>query len=132
MKTIEMPSGAKLEITLAPFSDANVLYKKIARELKTVKVNAGMDIENMDVNFIKDLMLTAIGSDEIEDAIKTCMKRCTYKGVKIDKDTFEPEEARGDYFQVCFEIAKENLLPFLKGLFAQLKDILPKKNVPLV
>jgi hypothetical protein len=129
-----MPSGAELEIALAPFQDAKTLCKKVARELKTIKMDGKEEIfdDKMNINpmLIKDALLTVIDSEEIEEAISVCMKRCTYKGVRIDKDSFDSEESRGDYFQVCYEVAKENLLPFMKGLFAQLEIKFPEKKTP--
>lgn len=122
MITKILPSGAKLEIALAPFQDANNLQRAFARELKNVKISSAMEVS--DVNFMKDLICTAVSSDSIMDALNVCMKRCAYNGLRIDKETFEAEEARGDFLIVCMEVAKENLLPFLKGLSAQFKDLL--------
>jgi len=117
----ELPSGAKLEINLAPFADANALYKAAAKELKSIKVSPEMDV--FDANFIKDIGCSLICSDEITNAVMVCVKRCTYNGLKIDSDTFESEEARGDYTSVLLEVAKENLIPFLKGLYVQYQAI---------
>ncbi len=125
MKVVNLPSGAKLEITLAPFADAHALQKAMAKELINIKLTGSTDIG--DTNLIKDVICSAIASDKIENAINVCMKRCTYNGVKITPDTFEPEEARGDYYQVCSEVAQENILPFTKSLYAQFGDMFAKK-----
>ena len=44
--------------------------------------------------------------------------------LKIDKDTFEPVENREDYIQVCLEVIKENVAPFLKSLFAEYRQFM--------
>ena len=121
-----LPSGAILEITLAPFADANNLKKAIASEMKGLHLTSEMSLT--DANFLKDAVFTAIASERILACVEQCFKRCTYNGLKINADTFEPAEARGDYDLICYEVVKENLLPFLKGLSAQLKDMFPKKQ----
>ena len=49
--------------------------------------------------------------------------RCLYNGSKIDNDTFEAAEARQDYIKVCAEVAKENVAPFVKSLFADYQTL---------
>lgn len=112
-----MPSGAILEINLAPFADANALNKAVAKELLKIKIDKDLELE--DPNFIKDLVCTAISSDEIMGALWSCFKRCTYNNLKINQDSFESEEARGDYFNVCKEVLIGNLAPFGKSLLSQ-------------
>lgn len=117
----ELPSGATLEITLAPFSDANDLRRIVASELKNVKISS--ELELTEPNFIKELFCTGMASKEIEASIWNLLKRCTYNGLKIIEDTFEPIEARGDYLSICSHVAIENLRPFANGLLSQFKDI---------
>ena len=120
-KAVTLSSGKKLEITLAPFEDGNALKKAFLSEAMGLKVQ-GQD--EIDYNFLKDLFCLGLSSDKIEKSVWKCFERCTYEGVKINKDTFEPSEAREDYHEVLFEVAKENLAPFTKSLFVQLKDIM--------
>ena len=83
----------------------------------------------MDVNFFKDIFFKSISSKKIEASVHECMKRCTYKPkdeqagsrIKTVSETFEPEKARGDYIEACFEVMAENIRPFTKGLYAALK-----------
>jgi len=112
----DLPSGAKMEINPAPFAASKKLYKAIAGEAKTLKLNMS---DELDVNFFKDLLLTAVASDSIEAEIWECFKRCTYNGLKITPETFEPLAARGDYLAACFEVAVVNVSPFMKPLYAQ-------------
>lgn len=116
MKKITLPSGAKLEIDLAPFADANALNKAVAKELKGMKFDPELNLT--DPVFIKDLACTAFSSDEIMNALEVCFRRCTYNGLKIDASTFEAEDARQDYFIVCREVLIEQIRPFAKGLLS--------------
>jgi hypothetical protein len=118
---IKLPSGAKLEITLAPFADGKALYQAILDEAKGIKLNPQDEI---DTNMWKDLMCVAFSSKKIEKEIENCFKRCLYNGKKIDADTFEPEEARQDYLEACVEVVKANVLPFVKSLYVKYSHIL--------
>lgn len=126
MKTINLPSGAILEINLAPFADADKLNKSVAKELKSLKIDSQMEFE--DPNFIKDMVCAAISSDEIMAALWVCFKRCTYNGQKITVDSFESEEGRGDYFFICREVLVGNCLPFFKSLLSQLGGMSQEKK----
>ena len=77
----------------------------------------------IDVNLRKDLFCTFLASKKIEAALAECMKRVTYNGLKITEDTFEPVEARDDYLTVCVEVTRENVVPFMKSLFAYGPDL---------
>ena len=122
-RKVVLPSGAILEITAAPFDDAKALYMAVADEARGLKLDSKAEI---DANFWKDIFCTGLASKKIEAALAVCFKRVTYSGLKIDKDTFEPIEAREDYLTVCFEVAKENVSPFLKSLYARFSPILEK------
>lgn len=124
---INLPSGAKLEITLAPFGVAHALHKAVLRELKALKVS---DNDVIDVNLWKDLLCTLLSSDKVEECMWECLKRVLYDGQKVTRDTFESEQARGDFLTVCFEVGKANLLPFVKSLYAEYGHLLskPKKG----
>ena len=121
MKKVTLPSGKILEISLASFSEANALSKAIAAEIKNLKIDKELDLQ--DPNFLKDIVCTAISSEQILDCLKICMKRCMYDNQKINDDSFEPEENRQDYFFVCKEVLLETMRPFLKGLSSQLGGI---------
>jgi hypothetical protein len=114
--TIKMPSGATLVVALASFAESKELYQVMMKEGKTLKIDGKTDL---DYNFFKDGLCAFLSSKEVEAALWECMKRCTYNKMKIDEDTFEPEEAREDYMIVMYEVAMANLKPFLKGLSAQ-------------
>jgi hypothetical protein len=125
-KKITLPSGAILEINLAPFSDANALNKAVAKELLKLKLDKEMELS--DPNFIKDLVCVAVSSEEIMTAVWVCFKRCTYNNLKISCDTFETLEGRGDYFSVCKEVLMENIGPFVKSLLSQFEATKAEKR----
>lgn len=120
MKEVKLPSGAILKITLSPFAISRNLYQAVLEEAKGLKFDANQEI---DVNIYKDLFCTALASKKIEACLDECMKRVLYKDVKVTSDTWEPVEARDDYLMACFEVAKENIEPFMKSLYAQYSHI---------
>lgn len=115
-KEIVLDSGSKLKITIAEFEIGRNLYQAVLEEARQIQVKPSDDL---DLNTLKELFCIGLASKRIESALWACMPRVTYNGVKVTKDTFEPVEARGDYVQVCYEVAKENVLPFGKSLFAK-------------
>lgn len=117
MSKIKLPSGAELEIQLSPFSDASALNKAVAKELKALKIDGELELN--DPNFIKDLVCSAIASEEIMACTWQCFRRCTYNGNKITVETFEPSEARGDFYIVCKEVLTANIGPFFQSLLSQ-------------
>lgn len=116
-KELSLPSGAKLVVNAAPFSEANKLWQACAKELARLKINMSTDV---DINFIKDVICIASSSPEIEAALTPCLRRCLYGGTRIDDATFEEEDARQDYLIVVSEVLKANVFPFFKGLASKL------------
>lgn len=125
MKTIKLPSGAELSIDVAPFADARALYQACLEEGKILRLDPTAEV---DANLFKDLLCTALSSKKIEAAITKCMERALYNKLKITNDTWEPVEARDDYMTACLEVAKENILPFTKSLYAQYAGLLERFN----
>lgn len=123
-KEVKMPSGAILKIRVAPFAVSKKLYQALLVEIKNIHVNTD-DMENL----MKDLFCIGFSSIHVEDCLKECFAYCQYNDgrgdFKIDADTFEPIEARQDYIEACMEVARENVTPFMKSLFAQLKQSSP-------
>lgn len=111
----KLPSGATLKFNLAPFADAKDLYQVVAAEIKDVPFKKEMDT----IEVYKSLALIALSSKKIEEAIWKCLERARYNEVKVNKNTFESEEARQDYLEVLLEVAKENIAPFMKSLYAE-------------
>lgn len=126
MKEINLPSGAILKITLAPFSDSKALYQAILEEIKSIEFTSTTDMSNV----FKNVACATFSSKKIENSLDVCFKRCTYdfgKGdLRIDSQTFEREESRIDYIPVCSAVIEENITPFLKSLFAEFQRFMLK------
>jgi hypothetical protein len=119
MREIKLPSGAVLKIGVSPFEVSKALYQAILEEAKAVAFVSTTEMASV----YKDIFCVGLSSKKIEACLWECFKKCIYnsgKGdLKIDKDTFEPVEARSDYVAVCIAVAKENIDPFVKGLYAE-------------
>lgn len=120
LKEVILPSGAKLKITPSPFAVAKNLYQAILKEFKNINLDSKTDLATL----YKDLFCIGFSSPDIEKCLGECFKRCTYNDLKIDDNTFEPLSSRDDYMNVCIEVAKENVLPFGKSLYAEYQRIL--------
>jgi len=126
-RTETMPSGANLEITLAPFAEGERLFSAAAECLKSVKIDGNTDIGNIEsnINGMKNAALSMLTSPELKSALLGCLRRCSYNGRRITSyDVFEPPEARQDYLTACWEVLKFNLAPFTKSLFTQLRGLM--------
>lgn len=119
---IELPSGAKLRVNLASFATSKDLYQAFLEEAKGVKFDFSLDTE-LKLEMFKDIICVGLSSKKIEKALWECMKVALYNDKKITEETFEDEDARGDYFNVVFEVAKLNLSPFVKNLYALLSPL---------
>lgn len=118
---VSLPSGAELEMTLAPFLEGEKLFSATAECLKTVKME-GLNTDDLSASFesLKSAVLSCITSKELKEALLACLKRCTYNGQRITSwDIFEDVKAREDYLSVCWEVVKFNLTPFTKSLFSK-------------
>lgn len=121
MTEITLPSGAILKINLSPFAVAKELYQTVLDEVKTLNLDPEKEV---DANLFKDIFCIGFSSKKIEKCVEKCMIKCLYNNLKIDENTFEPEDARQDYNTVLFEVAKANITPFLKSLYAQYSQVL--------
>lgn len=124
MRVVDLPSGKKLELNTAPFADADELWQAFAAEMRDVPLQ--IDITE-DVEFFKNMACASVASIRVREAVWKCMRRCRYGIEPIGEGSFEPVETREDYMPAYIEVAKENILPFLKGLYAvssQLKELL--------
>ncbi len=113
-RKLKLPSGAELEICLAPFADAKRLHQALLKELRGVSIGGKNELHDT----LKNIVCTSFASPEVDAALAECLKRALYNGVKLDENTFEPAAARQDYEVVCFEVVVENVGPFMKSLYA--------------
>jgi hypothetical protein len=123
METKTLNSGRELGLGMAPFSVGNKLRKVVALELKSVDfsasdLNLSADVlkDTKALNCLKNLLCQAMASDALEAAFFECAARCTLDGIKITRDTFEPENMRGDFLPVAWEVIRFNLAPFFGNL----------------
>lgn len=120
----KLPSGAILKIGHTPFEVSLALNEAIVEELKNVVISSDMEMATL----YKDLFCMGFSSQKIKACLWKCFERCTYnsgKGdLRIDHQTFEPMEARQDYAEVCMEVAKYNIAPFVKSHFAKFSQVL--------
>jgi hypothetical protein len=123
---VSLPSGAELEMTLAPFLEGERLLSAVGECVKDVKVDANTEVDNLasNMNSIKDMFVNCLTSQKVKDAILACLKRCSYNGQRITSwDIFDDIKAREDYFSVCWEVCKFNLAPFMKNLISKFSAI---------
>lgn len=121
IKTFTLPSTAVLEVDLAPFADGKALYQAFLEEVQSVKLDPSAQV---DVNMWKEFACIALSSKKVEKALWVCLGRATYNKLKVTPDTFEPEEARQDYFDTLMHVAEVNVRPFTKPLLARYKNVL--------
>lgn len=124
MREHKLPSGAILKVSPAPFKEAKALYQAILKEGRGIEVSSKTELAAL----YKEIFCAGFSSVEVERCLEACFKRCQYcdsRGeLKIDESTFEPVNARDDYMTVCMEVAKENVLPFVKSLYAEYQRII--------
>lgn len=127
---VSLPSGAELEMTLAPFMEGERLFSATAECLKGVKVDGNTDVSDLtsNLNSLKDMFLSCLTSQAMKEAILACLKRCTYNKQRITSwDIFDDIQAREDYLAVCWEVVKFNLTPFTKSLISKFNEV--TKNI---
>ncbi len=132
---IKLESGAKLVITPAPFGDALGLQKAIMKAVKGAKVMDGvksLNLADVDMDAIKDALIDAATSPEVETCLFKCFERSTYNGARVNADLFDDPakndagkekglEARKDYYFIAWEVVKANCAPFFERTFSMLK-----------
>jgi len=121
MKKVKLPSGRELEIGDTPFSESKALFEAVAEEMESISINDG----SMAVpNIMKNVLARICYSKRISKALEPCLLRVVVDKVKIGEQTFEKKEHRADYLEVVYEVATENLDPFMQSLFAKYRLLL--------
>ena len=129
-------NGAAIKINVADFMTSMKLKKAVVEAVK----ESGTDIANIDLDNLKagaidsilQVILSCDSSEKVNEAIFKCLARCTYNSEKITKDTFEPLEARENYYEIVIACLKENLSPFFNPLLLKLNNLQSKiaSNIP--
>lgn len=127
-RELTLPSGKTLLIQPADFKTAKDLYKAFAEEFLKLDINEDTDVK---WGVIKNLVCSALASDKIEKCLWECFKTVTIDKLKIDQQTFEPVDARDDWFTVCMEVARDNVLPFTRSLMPWFLVLLEKARSSL-
>lgn len=116
--------GNKVKVTITPTSLDKAFKLKALAEKAVIK--QGLNIFDIlgkgEITYEEVFGLAlAIDSDtEVFDACFDCLDKSIYNGVKITKDVFEDEAARGDLYEVLFYCLKVNIYPFFKSLLSSL------------
>jgi hypothetical protein len=128
-REVQLESGAVLGVNVAQFEESEGLYRVLVSKLGTLRFYA----EDASSGVFINLLAVCFSAPDVQDALWKCLRRCTYNGKGISKETFSPEETRVDFIRVCVEVAKDNTDPFVKGLYAEfplLKAVLAASNSP--
>lgn len=123
MVEINVPSGAKVIINVCGFDDAIAIKNAIIREASKNGLGAGISLSS-DILTLARLAALVDSSPEVYAALWPCLARCTYDGEKITKKTFEPEEARKDFYDIAIECARANVSPFFESALSKFKELL--------
>ena len=130
-ESVTTPSGATLEITVAPFDDADALRKALLRSFKGIPLSA--NILEQDVTDFKDAFISAWTSDEVEKCLFKCFERVAYEGIRLTRSLFDDPELgtrlRKDYLTVCQEVIRVNCSPFFDQILSTLREKLRTKLV---
>lgn len=112
-------------IHASDFGVARALYQAVLEEAKGQKMNPN---EEVDANFFKDIFCTMLASKKVEAALEVCFKKAIYDGQRVEDVSvvFGPVKAREDYIMACYEVAMENISPFMKSLYAKFSTVLDK------
>ncbi len=116
--------GNKAKVTIFPSSLDKAFKLKSYAEKAIIKQGLNLfDIlgkEEMTYEDIFGLALAVDSDVDVFDACFECLDKSIYNGVKITKDVFEDETARGDLYEVLYYCLKVNIYPFFKSLLSSL------------
>lgn len=123
-ESVTLASGAQLQITSAPFKDAHALHKALLAAAKGIPLAA--DPFKQDVSVLKDIVINAATSDDVEACLFRCFERVTYDGLKLKVDLFDDpkigDKVRTDFYLIAWEVARHNCAPFFGQAFSLLKS----------
>ena len=108
-------TGTKIVINPCSFQEAFRLKSAIQKAL----LKSGVSLETALEQDITSLILAIDSDEEIMERMFDCLRKSTYDGIKITKDTFEDESARGDLYDIFFQCLKVNIYPFFKPLLSR-------------
>jgi len=95
----------------------------IDKLLSGVKEDMGAAVKSGALDSLLGMVITLDCSEKVNNEIFNCLKRSTYNSEKITRDTFNSEDAMGDYYHIVIMCLKVNLAPFFKTLFSKLSAL---------
>lgn len=119
--TIE-ESGAKVVINECSLEQAFKLKSTIQKELLKQKVEI-KDIDFESIEEVIKLLMAIDSSQEVFDCLFECLKKSSYNGIGIKKDTFDTPDKWGDLYEIFFYCMKVNIYPFYKNLLSKYKRL---------
>lgn len=80
------------------------------------------------LDFIKNIVIGMDTSEEVENALFSCLRHCTYDTTKVINEELFDEviEAREDQYEIFVACIEENLTPFIKSLVSMWNTLAPK------
>lgn len=135
----DLPSGAKLFVSISPYEQVMALHDALANEMRGKGLGALDVVEVQKVlrkegeaglNIIVDKVLAMAASREIKDAVFACAAKAVYRphgtvesSIPVTRTLFDNgkldlEKVRGDFYAIAARIIEVNLRPFAKALFS--------------
>lgn len=137
-------TNTRVIINSAPYKKAvrlkNVLLNEVLKNPMGLKIKESAEIKNalekeLDftgvLDFIKNILIGADISDDVNNALFDCLAYCLYDGTrKINEDLFDDEQykenVRQDQYEIFYKCIEVNLTPFIKSLVSTWKTLTPK------
>jgi hypothetical protein len=113
-------SGVKVTLNPASLDKAFMLKSLVEKALLRQDIKIFDVLAKGDITY-EDLfnLAMAVDSDiDVFDACFACMDKSIYNNIKITKEVFEDENARGDLYEVLFYCLKVNVYPFFRHLLS--------------
>lgn len=130
---MEFTTKSNIKVIINPASLDKAFKLKSLVEKALLKQNIKLfDILGQGDISYEDLFNLAMAVDadmDVFDACFECMDKSIYNNVKITKDTFEDESARGDLYEVLFYCLKVNVYPFFRHLLSSLGTNNPQAGI---
>ena len=137
MDFVSANAKKKIVINSATFAEASTLKKEAMKCLSKANILHDIDFSkfsSMDINklfaAVSELIINADSSTEFEDAIFSCLGRCSCDGISITRQLFDDQpELRADYYEIVIKCCEENLRPFFKSLTTELSNRLQLNSI---
>jgi len=119
-----LPSGSKMSVSEASYADAIGLLKALMKTMKGVPL--AVDVVSLDVTVLKDALINAGTSPEVDAALFKCAERAVYENAKVTPALFDDPKlkdvARADYFVIFWHVIEVNCGPFFGKTFSLLRE----------